>query len=86
MATMTILRDSKFSDEELGILSSVSSRGDPKPSKMNGSIRQLWTERVHNCCEHMATFFKIGHDYDWESQYKEYEEFWENYFQGRLPA
>ena len=30
-----------------------------------------------------ARFFKIGFGYDWEEQYKEYKEFWENYFYGK---
>ena len=38
---------------------------------------------LHCWYDRFASFFKIGFGYDWEEQYKEYKEFWENYFYGK---
>ena len=34
-------------------------------------------------CHRFANFLKVGFNYDWEDQYKEYKAFWENYFYGK---
>jgi hypothetical protein len=47
--------------------------------------RNLCEGRARNLCHQFATFFKIGRDYDWEEQYREYREYWKNHFHGCDP-
>jgi hypothetical protein len=82
MAIATMLLDPKDSVNAWRELSGVCSRGDPKPCPIT-AMGQACTGRTRDACHQFAAFFKVGHGYDWEGQYKEYQEFWENYFQAR---
>ena len=79
MEMPTMLLDPKRSVNASKDLSGVHSRGDPELFKIT-TLGNACTGRVRSACHHFADFFKVGRGYDWEEQYKEYQEFWENYF------
>jgi hypothetical protein len=54
---------------------------EPGPTTDKGHKRTPRMRRARDLCHEFVTFFKIGYDYDWEEQYKEYSEYWKNYFQ-----
>ena len=82
MAIAAMLLDPKLSVSAWKQLSGVCSRGDPEPFTIT-AIGQAFTGRARNVYHQTAAFFKIGHDYDWEEQYREYSEYWKNYFEAR---
>jgi len=78
----TTLLDPKHSVNAWHELSGVYSRGDPEPFTIT-AMGKACTGCARNACHRFAAFFKIGHGYDWEEQYREYSEHWRNYFQAR---
>ena len=83
MAIQTMLLERKVSAEARLDAGSVIPRGDPEPRSNKGTEKKTSPTLTHNLCHQLATFFKIGRGYDWEEQYREYSEYWENYFQAR---
>jgi len=85
MAIQTMLLERKLSSEARLDAASAFPRGDPEPITNKGTEKKACPTHAHNLCHQLATFFKIGRNYDWEEQYREYREYWENYFQARRP-
>ena len=81
MAIETMFLDRKLSAEAWMNLAGANPRGDPKPITDKGAEGKSCPARARNLCHQFASFFKIGHGYDWEEQYKEYSDYWKNYFQ-----
>ena len=81
MAVETMLLDQKLSAEAHIHLIGTNPRGDPKSITDEGTEGASCRGRTRNLGHQLAAFFKIGHGYDWEEQYREYSEHWRNYFQ-----
>lgn len=82
MAIATMLLDPKLSVNAWKELSGVCSTGYLEPSTIT-ALGLTFTGRARNVYHQTAAFFKIGHGYDWEEQYREYSEYWKNYFEAR---
>ena len=53
----------------------------PERTANEGGNRRPHTRHARDLYHKFVSFFRIGYVYDWEEQYKEYEEYWKNYFQ-----
>ena len=81
METAIVLLESRVSVEtpkELG----VRAGSESGPTVDNGHRRKPHTQRARELYHKLVSHFRIGYDYDWEEQYKEYDEYWKNYFNG----
>ena len=85
MAIQTMLLERKLRSEARLDAANAIPRGDPKPITGNEDEKKACLTQAHDLCHQLATFFKIGRGYDWEEQYREYSEYWEDYFQARGP-
>jgi hypothetical protein len=83
MAIESLLLDRKLSAEVRMNGAGTNSRGDPKPITDKGTARKSSPGRTRDLCHQFASHFRIGHDYDWEEQYREFSEYWKNYFEAR---
>jgi hypothetical protein len=81
MATETMLLERETSVEARRTAAGVIPRGDPEPNAERETKKKSYHTHARNLCRQLISFFKIGQGYDWEEQYREYNEYWENYFQ-----
>ncbi len=80
METAIVLLDSRVSvdtPKELGIRAGR----EPESTTDNRHRRKPYTRRARELYHKLVSFFRIGHDYDWEEQYREYSEYWKAYFE-----
>ena len=85
MAIETMLLDRNLSAEAGMNVEGANPKGDPGPGTDDGTKSKACPSRARNLCHQFASFFRIGHHYDWEEQHKEYSQYWKNHFQARHP-
>jgi hypothetical protein len=81
MATETLLLERELSVETRRGAAGMIPRGDPEPNTDRETKKNSCAGHAQNLCQQLISFFKIGQGYDWKEQYREYNEYWENYFQ-----